>query len=86
MSAVVFLTLGTILSLNAQQGRGRIFFIAVAAALSVLVGVSRLYLGVNFPTDVLAGWCLGTAWSILCAVVYLTLSRRRPNQPSRSEE
>ena len=36
---------------------------ALAAILTVLIGMSRVYLGVHYPTDVLAGWCVGAAWA-----------------------
>jgi undecaprenyl-diphosphatase len=65
MSAVVFLTLGAILATHEPQRRMRILFLAAAVALTLLVGASRIYLGVHYPTDVLAGWCLGTAWALL---------------------
>jgi undecaprenyl-diphosphatase len=40
--------------------------VSLAAFLTVLIGVSRIYLGVHYPTDVLAGWCVGAAWALGC--------------------
>ncbi|MBU1305992.1 MAG: phosphatase PAP2 family protein [Alphaproteobacteria bacterium] len=75
VSAVVYLTLGTILAeLSAERGF-RVYFYTVAIALTALVGLSRIYLGVHYPTDVLAGWSIGAAWALLCAMVFrVTLS------------
>jgi undecaprenyl-diphosphatase len=70
-SAIVFLTLGALLT-RTQKDRGtRIYLIAVAILLTLLVGFSRVYLGVHWPSDVIAGWIVGAAWATLC----LTLAR-----------
>jgi undecaprenyl-diphosphatase len=66
VSAVVYLTLGTLLAHVTPDRRLAAFFLTTAIGLTVLIGLSRIYLGVHYPTDVLAGWALGTAWALLC--------------------
>lgn len=68
-SAVVYLTLGLMLAAAADRRHMKIFYILTAVLLTVLVGLSRLYLGVHFPTDVAAGWAIGAAWALTCTVV-----------------
>lgn len=76
MAAVVYLTLGALLARHQAKRRMKVYVLVVAAVLTALVGISRIYLGVHWPTDVLAGWCLGAAWAILCWFAMLWLQRR----------
>jgi undecaprenyl-diphosphatase len=76
LSAVTYLTLGALLARVEANRRGKLYVVSVAILLTLLVGCSRLYLGVHYPTDVLAGWVVGSAWAILCWTVAAWLQRR----------
>jgi undecaprenyl-diphosphatase len=64
MSAVVYLTLGTLVAQLCPRWRERVYVLGIAGIPTVLIGLTRLYVGVHYPTDVLAGWSVGLAWAL----------------------
>ncbi|SMQ58590.1 undecaprenyl-diphosphatase [Devosia lucknowensis] len=85
LSAVTFLTLGALLARLAPSRSKRIYIFSTAIFLTLIVGMSRIYMGVHFPSDVLAGWCLGAAWALLCSAVAVVLQRRGKVMPTPVE-
>jgi len=81
LALVTFLTLGALLARFVQRRRTRTYCITVSLLLSLLVGLSRIYLGVHYPTDVLAGWSVGLAWALLCWLVARYLQYRGSVKP-----
>jgi undecaprenyl-diphosphatase len=77
LSAITYLTLGALLARVHPSRPLRIYVMSLAVALTLLVGLSRIYLGVHYPTDVLAGWCVGSAWALACWAVAMRLQRRK---------
>ncbi|MFT3728406.1 MAG: phosphatase PAP2 family protein [Terricaulis sp.] len=69
LSAAAYLTIGALLAHAQERRRVKTYIHVTAVLVAILIGVSRVYLGVHWPTDVLAGWCLGAAWSILCVTL-----------------
>ena len=80
LSAVVYLTLGALLARVQPERRIKAYLILVSILLTLIVGVSRVYLGVHWPTDVLAGWTAGSVWALLCWLI-----ARRLQQSGRME-
>ena len=62
-SAIVYLTIAAILAKTTKSYRLKVYYVSVGLFLTMLVGFSRIYLGVHYPTDVLAGWCAGAVWA-----------------------
>lgn len=77
LSASIYLVLGALLAREAPTLRLRRYFLGVAIGLTVLIGISRVYLGVHWPSDVLAGWLIGAGWALLCWKLEARLQRSR---------
>ena len=76
LSAVVYLTLGALISTIVKRPILKIYVIAMAGLLAIIVGLSRVYLGVHYPTDVAAGWMAGLIWALLCTFAARRLQRK----------
>ncbi|MEO8546281.1 MAG: phosphatase PAP2 family protein [Burkholderiaceae bacterium] len=95
MSAVVFLTLGALVASTRMLWIERIYIVCATALMTVLVGASRIVLGVHWATDVLGGWAFGSAWAIAWLLLASLIDRRRradrfaamsrPTRPSQSD-
>ena len=68
-SAIVYLTLGVMLMRVAERRLTKLYCLGIAVLVTFLVGTSRIYLGVHYPTDVLGGWMLGFLWASICWLV-----------------
>jgi undecaprenyl-diphosphatase len=84
LSSIIYLTLGVMLARSVKSRRLRVYFVSAALTLSFLIGLSRIYLGVHYPTDVIAGWAAGTAYAIVCALVSYWLQRRGTVEPEEN--
>ena len=85
MATITYLTLAAVLARAHRRRRVKIYLIAFGIFLTIAVGVSRVYLGVHWPTDVLAGWTAGTVWAISCWLIARWLQRRGQIEPPGME-
>jgi undecaprenyl-diphosphatase len=85
MAAAVYLTLGLLLARFQERRVLKAWILGCAVTLTLLVGVSRVYLGVHWPSDVLAGWALGATWALLCWAIAWWLQRRGQVEPTADE-
>lgn len=85
MAAVTYLTLAVLLARTQPHRRHKIYLVAVAIVLTLAVGISRVYVGVHWPTDVLAGWTAGAAWAALCWFAASWMQQRGAVEPEEED-
>lgn len=83
LSAIVYLTLGALLSRFVPERRLKIYVLVIAIVMAFLVGLTRVYLGVHYLSDVLAGWTAGICWALLCWLIADYLQTRGKMTPGK---
>jgi undecaprenyl-diphosphatase len=76
VSASLYLTIALLAARHLPTMKGRILLLGLAVVLISLVGMSRVYLGVHYPSDVASGVSLGVAWALLLAGGFSMIERR----------
>lgn len=76
-AASIYLTLAFLASQHRPGISREFFYTLLAVGIILIVGFSRIYLGVHYPTDVFAGMCAGGTWSLTVALIFIPAYRRR---------
>jgi len=83
-AAAVYFTAGLALANMATRKALRLYIFAASLSIVFLIGISRVYLGVHYPSDVIAGWCVGAAWASIVWLVAWRIEMGGPGQRSSS--
>jgi undecaprenyl-diphosphatase len=81
LSSIIYLTLGVMLARSVKSRTLKVYCVSVALGLSFLIGLSRVFLGVHYPTDVVAGWAAGTGYAMVCVLAAYWLQNRGAVEP-----
>lgn len=82
----MYLTLAALLARLTEDRRSRAYVVCVPFVIVFLVGFTRVYLGLHWPSDVLAGWLAGLSWAVLCWIVMVQLQRRGTKEAARRRD
>jgi len=86
MAAVAYLSLGVLIARVQPRFILKVYVMVVAVLLTIFVGVSRVYIGVHWPTDVAAGWLAGGAWAMIFLIVARSLAKRGQIEQEATED
>jgi undecaprenyl-diphosphatase len=78
IAAIVFLTIAALIASTRTRASEQTYILAMATLMALLVGLSRMALGVHWATDVVAGWAFGAAWALAWLLLARRLTRRNP--------
>ena len=81
LSAVFYLSIGVMLTRAFPRRHLKAYVIGVAVLLTLIVGLTRVYLAAHWASDVLAGWCAGAAWAMALWLVAYAVQRRQQGHP-----
>ncbi len=76
LASIIYLTLAALLTQTVKTLPTKLYLIGGAFLLAFLIGLTRVILGVHYPSDVLAGWTAGTSWALVCWLVAHWLKER----------
>ncbi len=85
LSAITYLTLAALLARVQPNRLLKTYFIVLAVILTIGVGISRVYLGVHWPSDVIAGWAVGASWALLFWLIARWLQRKGAVEPEEPD-
>tara|TARA_R110002124_G_scaffold49437_9_gene144971 strand:- start:3110 stop:3823 length:714 start_codon:yes stop_codon:yes gene_type:complete len=86
LSMIAWLTLAAIAIRFIEMRRLRIYILIAAVILALIIGSTRVYLGVHWPSDVIAGWAIGLAWASGSWLVADKIARHLSGRAERNEE
>lgn len=77
LSTVFYLTLGVMLTRAVPQRRLKAYVLGVSLLIALMIGLTRIYLGAHWASDVFAGWSVGAAWAMTLWLVAYAVERRQ---------